>query len=133
MSLPYKPSRRRSLTQGLLALAAGATMTRAAGAAEATAENVFKVRKKEPGETKIVAVMGDYWHPEIAQETHVRGIFSRNKDWKVYFVMASRYLTPELLSDADLFISARYGGGDSLGWTPDPVIVERPRGDEIGA
>jgi hypothetical protein len=94
-------------------------------------EPVFAVRKKQPGETKVVAVMGDYWHPGVSQETHVRGIFAPNTDWKIYFVMASRYLTPELLSDADLFISARYGGTDSLGWSPDPVVVDRPRPDRI--
>ena len=86
---------------------------------------------KRPGETKVVCVMGDYWHPAVAQETHVRQIFSSENSYKVYFVLASRYLTPELLSDADLFISARYGGSDSLGWTPEPVVVERPRADRI--
>ena len=124
MSFPYKHSRRRALGIAPLA-AASAAMT------GSRPVHAFEVPKKQPGETKIVAIMGDYWHPAIAQETHVRQIFSRNKTWKVYFVMASRYLTAELLSDTDLFISARYGGGDSLGWSPDPIIVERPKSDTI--
>lgn len=102
-----------------------------AAVAAPAAPTGFAARQKQPGETKIVAIMGDYWHPAIAQETHVRAIFAPNRDWKIYFVMASRFLTPELLSDADLFISARYSGTDSLGWSPDPVIVERPRPDRI--
>ena len=123
MSLPYIPSRRNMLKTGIASLAA----TAVAGSAHAA----FEVRPKQPGETKIVAVMGDYWHPAISQESHVRQIFSHNKSWKIYFVMSSRFLTAKLLSDADLFISARYGGRDSLGWSPDPIIVERPRGDQI--
>jgi type 1 glutamine amidotransferase len=122
MSLPYKPSRRNIMKTGIASLAA----TAVAGSAQA-----FEVRPKQPGETKIVAVMGDYWHPAIAQESHVRQIFRANENWKIYFVMSSSYLTAELLSDADLFISARYGGGDSLGWSPDPIIVDRPRRDRI--
>jgi type 1 glutamine amidotransferase len=123
MALPFKLARRKFLKTGTASLAGAVS--------EGSVKPAFAAPEKQPGDTKIVCVMGDYWHPAIAQETHVRRIFSSNKSYKVYFVLASRYLTPELLSDADLFISARYGGSDSLGWTPDPVVVERPRPDRI--
>ena len=117
-----KPSRRTALKTGLASIAASSVVVPKAKAA---------VRQKVPGETKIVAVMGDYWHPAVSQEHHIRGIFSSKKDFKIYFVQASRYFTPELISDADLFISARYGGRDSIGWSTDPVVVDRPQGDII--
>lgn len=123
MARPFTPSRRRVLTAGIASLAA---TTAGTGPIPA-----YAAPTKQPGETKIVCVMGDYWHPAMAQETHMRQIFRKDRSYKVYFVLASRFLTPELLSDTDLFISARYGGGDSLGWVPDPVVVERPNGDTI--
>ncbi len=115
------PSRRNVLKTGLATLAgtAAAPNIRAA------------VPKKAKGETKIVCVMGDYWHPAASQERHMRQIFSKGDNYKVYFVLSSSYLTAELLSDTDLFISARYGGGDSPAWSPDPVVAERPKGDQI--
>ena len=123
MALRFKRVHRRIYKTSIASLAASTSAV--------SSSPVYSAPKKQPGETKIVCVMGDYWHPAISQETHVRQIFSRNEYYKVYFVMASRYLTAELLSDADLFISARYGGSDSIGWSPDPIIVERPRPDRI--
>ncbi len=117
-----KQSRRTALKTGLAVLA---------GATALSPSSFAQAAKKEPGETKIVAVMGDYWHPEVSQEQHVREILGRIKGAKIYFVLASRYLTPELLSDADLFISARYGGADSPAWIAEPVVGSRPRGDDI--
>lgn len=114
---------RRGMLKGGLAALAGSAVSRPVRAAE--------IRPKRPGETKIVAVMGDYWHPAASQEQHVREILSPNRDFKIYFVLASSHLTAELLADADLFISARYGGGDAPAWSPEPVVVDRPRGDQI--
>ncbi len=122
MVLNNKTSRRTALKTGLASITA---------AAAAVPEAQAAIRPKAPGETKIVAVMGDYWHPAVSQEHHVRGIFSSKKDYKIYYVQASRYFTPELISDADLFISARYGGRDSIGWTDEPIVVDRPQGDAI--
>ncbi len=115
-------TRRTALKTGIAGVAAAAMTPSASQAA---------IRPKKPGETKIVAVMGDYWHPAVSQEHHVRQIMSQGKNYKVYFVLASSYLTAELLSDADLLITARYGGGDSPAWTPEPVVVDRPKGDRI--
>lgn len=115
-----KPSRRKILKAGAVSLVAAAVPVTAVRAA---------IPKKAPGETKIVAIMGDYWHPAVPQEMHVRGIFATKKDWKLYFVQRSTYFTPELLADADLLITARYGGADSMGWSDEPVVVSRPAGD----
>ena len=115
-------SRRNVLKTGVAAAA-----TAAIASPEAYAVNF----KKGKGETKIVCVMGDYWHPASSQEQHVRQIFSSCKEWKIYFVLASRNLTAELLSDTDLLITSRYGGADSPAWTPEPVVAERPGGDVI--
>ena len=117
-----KPNRRTVLKSGI----AGA-----AAAAISVSQTAAAIPAKAPGETKIVAVMGDYWHPAASQERHVRQILSQGKGYKVYFVLASSYLTAELLSDADLLITARYGGADDPAWSPSPVVTERPAGDRI--
>ena len=122
MDFLKRPSRRKVLKTGLATLATAAVATTAIKAA---------VPKKGRGETKVVCVMGDYWHPAASQERHVRQIFSSHKDWKIYFVLASSHLTAGLLSDADLLITARYGGGDDPAWSSDPIAVTRPRGDRI--
>ena len=127
MNLFRNISRRTVLKTGLIA--ATSTVSPAV-AAEPDSSYIAQFRKN-PGETKIVAVMGDYWHPASSQENHVRQIFSSCQNWKIYFVLASRYLTAELLSDTDLFIASRYGGSDSPAWTPEPIVAERPGGDMI--
>ena len=122
MAKVKKSSRRNALKTGMAAIAAAAVKAPEAKAA---------LKPKAEGETKVVAVMGDYWHPAASQERHVRQIFSSHKDWKIYFVLASRYLTAELLSDTDLLITARYGGSDDPAWSPEPIVETRPRGDRI--
>ena len=62
----------------------------AATAAIAPPEAYAAQFKKQPGQTKIVCVMGDYWHNPVWQEQHIRGVFSSKRDYKVYFVLASR-------------------------------------------
>jgi type 1 glutamine amidotransferase len=122
MNNQNKISRRNVLKTGI-AVAATATI--------ASPKAYAAQFEKRPGETKIVCVMGDYWHNPVWQEQHVRGIFSSKSDFKVYFVLASRYMTAELLSDTDLLITTRYGGGDALGWSPEPIVGERPPSDVI--
>jgi len=125
MDTEKKATRRTILKTGLASVAAAAVGSTAVHGAQSTRY------RKAAGETKIVAVMGDYWHPAVSQETHVREIFSANRDWKIYFVQASRFFTPALIEDADLLITARYGGADSIGWTDEPVVLSRPAGDQI--
>jgi len=116
---------RKILTHGLLkngiaSLAAVSSVTPDASAA---------IAPKRPGETKIVAVMGDSAHNPISQENNVRRIFSSKKDWRIIFVRAGRFFTPELLSDTDLLITARYSGNDSIAWTTDGLVDSRGKGD----
>lgn len=120
MNVINNPSRRKILKTGIAAITSTAVMPQKSNAA---------LQPKANGETRVVAVMGDYWHPAVSQELHVRQIFSSNKNWKIYFVHASRFFTPELISDADLLITARYGGADSIGWSSEPIVESRPLGD----
>ena len=90
-----------------------------------------EVKSKKSDETKIIAVMGDYWHPAVSQEIHVRQIFGGIPKVRIYFVLASRFLTQELLDDADLLVTARYSGSDNPSWVPDPIVEKRPKGDII--
>jgi len=120
MDNPQKSSRRSVLKTSIA--------TAAAAAIGASPARAF-VKPRQAGETKVVAIMGDYWHPAVSQELHVRGIFSSRKDWKIYFVQRSSAFTPELIGDADLLITARYGGADSIGWSDEPIVERRPPGD----
>lgn len=112
--------RRRTFLQ-----AGAATIT--AAVVQGTAHAALK--PKQPGETKIVCVMGDYHHNPMTAETHMRRIFGSKKDWRIIFVKASRYFTPELISDADLLVTSRYGGRDSIGFSNDPLIDKMVQGD----
>jgi len=106
------PKRRRRPTTLSSALAfAGAAATDEASAA---------VRPKSPGETKIVAIMGgDRGHNAVPLEYHVRSIFAPKKDWRLIFVLSSRFFTPGLIEDADLLITSRHSRPDDIDWRTD--------------
>ena len=105
--------------------AGAATITAAAVPASAHAA----LKPKQPGETKVVCVIGDYNHNAMGLETEVRRIFASKKDWRIIFVRASQYFTAELLSDADLLITCRYSGRDSLQWSDEPLVDSMEQGD----
>ena len=112
MNYLKRPSRRNIIKTGFASLAA----------ASVTVQNGHAtVKPKAPGETKVVAIMGDAAHNPISQELAIRSIFSSKKNWRIIFVRSSRYFTPELISDADLLITCRYGGRDSIDWQPEPL------------
>ena len=113
MAIFKKHGRRNFFKAGLASMAAAAT-----GIPEAHAA----IKPKQPGETKVVAVMGDYWHNAITQEYHIREIFSSKKDWRIIFVRGAQYFTPELISDADLLITARYLGNDLMGYSEKGLV-----------
>ena len=117
MHLLSKITRRELIKTGIASLAAGALPT------------VLPAVAKSNDRFKIVALMGDYWHNPIALEQHVRQIFSKTAD--IYFCMASRFLTPEILNDADLLITERWHGPDSRGWNPGGVVQSRPEPDDF--
>lgn len=119
MSMSEKVKRRSFLSAGSVAIAAAA----ASGPAHCA------IAPKQPGETKVVCVMGDYHHNPMTQETAVRAIFRSKPDWRIIFVKASRYFTPELIADADLLITCRYSGRDSIGFSAEPLVDELVPGD----
>jgi len=117
----------RRIGRGIRMVGAGSAGAASAFAGTPAAEAALE--PKRPGETKVVAVMGDYWHNGVAQELEVRKLFSPKKDWRVVFVRASRFFTPELLADTDLLITARYNGRDSIGWSPEGLVDTLKEGD----
>jgi len=114
MNLKKHLTRRTVLKTGIAAL----------GASTVSTSNSFAV-PKYPGETRVLFLIGDYWHNGVAQETHWRTVL-RSSGFRLMFAQSSRFVTPEALAQADLFVVARYAGPDSLGWTPEGVIEDRP-------
>ena len=87
------------------------------------------VLPKKPGEVKIVAFMGgDYGHNAIPLEMHIRGIFSKKRDWRILFVQASDFFSPELISDTDLLIISRHSRHDDIGWRTEGIVEKMEKG-----
>lgn len=110
------------LKTGIASVAAAAGMTRNADAAEMA---------KQPGETKIVAIMGDYWHNPVAQEYHIRTILSPIQNSRIIFARGPQYFTPELYSDADLLIMCRYDGNDNMGYSEKGLVDSFEHGTPV--
>ncbi len=110
MDLSHKQSRRNVLKTGLAAAAAVAVTTPKANAA--------MPEPKKPGETKIVVMMGhDGMHNDVGYETNIRSIFRSKKNWCIWAARTNKVITPELISDADLIITQRFG--DPYEWNPE--------------
>ena len=106
MGLFNKINKRKLSRAGIPVLAASTAVTPRANAA---------IRPKAPGETKVVAIFGTTdRHNGIGHEIHIRQIFKSKKDWRMIFVRANKYFTPDLISDADLLITCRAVGADPL-------------------
>ena len=122
MKSPKLPSRRNIIKAGL-ATAASAAVTLPRAEADKYYANI---KKKEAGETKIVLLGGDYLHNGFTQEFSLRGTFySRYPSYRFIATADARYITPELLSDADLFIIIRWGGPIHV-FCPEIMIEHRP-------
>lgn len=113
-------SRRNALAAGA---ASAAAMTFGLPSVEAA------IRPKAPGETKVVYLGGDILHCGYTQDISLRCTF-RSTGWRFLSTTDARYVTPELISDADLLIITRWGG-PIIGWSPGP-IVERSLDDTDG-
>jgi type 1 glutamine amidotransferase len=109
-------SRRNVLKTGVAALAA-----------EMSGAPAVLAAPKAPGETRVLFLVGDYWHNGTAQELHWRGVL-KAAGWRLLFAQSSKFVTPETLGQADLFVVARYDGPDSIGFTPDGIVENRPEG-----
>ncbi len=81
------------------------------------------VLPKKPGEVKIVAFMGgDYGHNAVPLEMHIREIFETKQNWRIIFVRASGFFTPELIADADLLITSRHSRPDDIAWRAEGLV-----------
>ena len=74
------------------------------------------------GETKVVVVMGDYWHNAVWQEVQIRGLLSNQKDWRILCARYNRFVTPELIADADLLIVSRSSAKERIDWTQEGLV-----------
>jgi len=106
----------------------GAGIASLATASIITSEAHADIKPKAPGETKIVAVMGDYFHNPVSQEIQIRSIFSPNKDWRIIFVRSNRFFTPGLIRDADLLITSRSSLPEHIGWNPEGLADSIEKG-----
>ncbi len=102
------PSIRKSNAAKTAAALAGAT---ALTSTEATAAEL----QKQPGEIKIVAVIGhDVWHNGVAAEVGIRRVFASKKDWRIIAVRSSSAFTADLIADADLLITSKASVPDHI-------------------
>ena len=121
MFLRNKTNRRNVIKTGLASVTAAAVSFQESQAA---------VRPKAKGETKVVYIGGDGLHSGFTQEGALRGVY-RNTGWRLLFTRDCNYVTPELISDADLLIATRWGGGGGEGWLPEPIIEGNRPGDNF--
>ena len=105
-----KITRRRVITAGLASIASTAVTVPQSRAA---------VKPKAKGETKVVYLGGDQLHNGIGQRQSIQSVFAQT-GWRLLFATDARYVTPELINDADLLIITRWGGAIE-GWCPDPI------------
>ncbi len=84
---------------------------------------------KRPGETRVVFLVGDYFHNPVTQEKNWRSIL-RPTGWTLLFAQDTRFVTPELLATADLFVESRYAKTNSLGWDHGAEVADE-RMDEV--
>ena len=103
-------------------------MNAAAAVAESMALNsaLAYAAPKNPGDVRVLFLVGDVWHNGVRQESHWRRVLGVT-GWRLMFAQSSQFVTPEILDKTDLFIFARYAGGDSLGWSPEGIIEKRPK------
>lgn len=73
---------------------------------------------KEKGETRVVYLGGDQLHNYMCQRQSLQSVFGTT-GWRLLFTQDARYVTPDVVADADLLIITRWGGGIE-GWCPDP-------------
>ena len=85
------------------------------------------LKPKAKGETKVVYLGGDQLHNGIGQSQSLRGCFAP-AGWRFLWATDARYITPEFISDADLLIITRWGGGIQ-GWSPEPIVEVPPSSD----
>ena len=99
-------------------------MLAASGAAAAVSSGSFAAEKKRPGETRVLFLIGDYWHNAVTQEKNWQYVLDK-AGWRLMFAQGARFVTPEVLAETDLFVVSRYFKANSLGFSPDEIVERR--------
>jgi type 1 glutamine amidotransferase len=86
--------------------------------------------QKAPGETRVLFLLGDYYHNGAMQEYAWRTVL-KSTGWRLMFAQAPSFITPEVMAAADLYVLCRYATSTqrtniSLGWSPDKIVENRP-------
>ncbi len=109
--------RRSMLKAGLTSLTYAAVITPQGFAAKPE-----DVPPKKTGETRILFLGGDNLHNFMAQEPALRRI-AETAGWTFFSVHDARYITDDLVAQADLMMIERWDGG-VVGWTAGPIQIE---------
>jgi type 1 glutamine amidotransferase len=80
--------------------------------------------EKAPGEIRVLFLVGDYFHNPITQEKNWQDVL-RFTGWRLMFAQATRFVTPALLAQTDLFVTAHYAKANSLGWSGREIVEKR--------
>ena len=89
--------------------------------------------QKKPGETRVLFLLGDYYHNPAMQEYAWRNVLKAT-GWRLMFAQAPSFITPDVMGAADLYVLCRYATSTqptniSLGWSPDKIVEARPEPD----
>ncbi len=113
MFLHKKSTRRKLIKAGITFLGVSSV-----------SKNPLHASKKKPGEVRVLFLVGDYWHNPVTQEKNWQSVLFPT-GWRLMFASATRFVTPEVLAETDLFVVARYAKTNSLGWSPDKIVEVR--------
>ncbi len=91
--------------------------------------------QKKPGETRILFLVGDYYHNGAMQETAWRKVLGTT-GWRLMFAQEPSFITAEVMAGADAYVMGRYATDTqstniSLGWSPDKIIENRPAPEDF--
>ena len=75
-------------------------------AGTAVAANPLLAGWKAPGETRVIFLVGDYWHNGVAQEKNWRSVLGPT-GWNLLSAQSPQFVTKEALAMADSFVVAR--------------------------
>ena len=119
MNTSYNPTRRTICRTGLAAFAAG------------SATRLFSQERLRPA--RVLFLVGDFYHNGAMQEYSWRQLL-KSTGWRLSFAQAPRFVTPEVMAAADLYVLCRYATDTqspsfSLGFSPDKIVESRPEPD----
>ncbi len=119
MSNGNNPTRRKIIQSAVFSFAGTAIIA-----------NPLLAEKKAPGEVRVIFLGGDYYHNPVTQEQTWRRVLG-STGWNLLFAQESKFVTQEVLENADLYVLTRYATDTQttdlcLGWSPEKIIKERP-------